>query len=413
MIRRFSLYGFLKNQQYYEPFLVLYLLDLGLSFTWIGVLIGFREVLINLFEVPSGVVADLWGRRRSMVLGWVAYIVSFVIFAMTPRGTPGLVMLFGAMVFFSIGEAFRTGTHKAMIFTWLRLEGRTAEKTKVYGYTRSWSKAGSAVSVLIAGTLVFVSGNYRYIWWLCLLPYVVNAINLATYPKNLEGEMQSDEFSVGAVVRELFRSLRLILRDRPLRGLFAESLGFDGLFKTTKDYLQPIIKHAALALPLFLALTDEKRVAVLVSATYLVIHVLAFSASRSAHRVQGWAGGDTAGARHVWLANALAFGALFALLALGYPTVAIVAFLVIHLLQNIWRPLMLSRYDEFTPPERQATVLSVDSQSKSAFTMIVAPLIGFSVDHLGLWPIGALGVVVSLAGWAWSQRRIQPAGGEA
>jgi hypothetical protein len=82
MLTRFSLYGFLKNQKYYEPFIILAFRDKGLSF-------------------------------------------------------------------FVIGEAFRTGTHKAMIFDWLESEGRTKELTKVYGFTRSWSQMGSAMSVIV------------------------------------------------------------------------------------------------------------------------------------------------------------------------------------------------------------------------------------------------------------------------
>ena len=136
MLFRFSLYGFLKNQRYYEPFLILAFRQKGLSFFLIGILIGFREVCINLFEIPSGAIADLYGRRRSMILSFYAYIVAFVAFGWSRS----LIVLFGAMFFYALGDAFRTGTHKAMIFDWLRLGGRSHEKTKVYGYTRSWSK---------------------------------------------------------------------------------------------------------------------------------------------------------------------------------------------------------------------------------------------------------------------------------
>ena len=54
MLFRFSLYGFLKNQRYFEPFLVLIFLEKGLSFFLIGLLIGFREVVVDLLEIPSG-----------------------------------------------------------------------------------------------------------------------------------------------------------------------------------------------------------------------------------------------------------------------------------------------------------------------------------------------------------------------
>ncbi|MDE0330630.1 MAG: MFS transporter, partial [Nitrospinae bacterium] len=78
MMFRFSLYGFLKNQTYFEPFLILAFLEKDLSFFQIGILIGFREVCINIFEIPSGAVADLYGRRRSMIFSFLAYIASFL-----------------------------------------------------------------------------------------------------------------------------------------------------------------------------------------------------------------------------------------------------------------------------------------------------------------------------------------------
>ena len=146
MLFRFSLYGFLKNQRYFEPFLVLVFLDKGLGYFAIGLLISFREIIVNALEIPSGAVADVWGRRKAMVLSFAAYILSFALFGLAE----GIGLLFAAMALFAVGEAFRTGTHKAMIFTWLRLEGRTDDRTRVYGYTRSWSKYGSALSVIVA-----------------------------------------------------------------------------------------------------------------------------------------------------------------------------------------------------------------------------------------------------------------------
>jgi MFS family permease len=82
MIRRLSLYGFLKNQRYFEPFLILILLDRGLDYFTIGLLISCREFAVNLLEIPSGVIADLWGRRRAMIASFIAYIASFVIFGL-------------------------------------------------------------------------------------------------------------------------------------------------------------------------------------------------------------------------------------------------------------------------------------------------------------------------------------------
>ena len=126
MLFRFSLYGFLKNQRYYDPFLYLVFIEKGLSYFEIGILIGFREICTNLFEIPSGAVADLYGRRRAMIFSFCAYIVSFAIFA----ESTSLFLLFAAMFFFGLGDAFRSGTHKAIIFDWLRQQGRSDEKNE-------------------------------------------------------------------------------------------------------------------------------------------------------------------------------------------------------------------------------------------------------------------------------------------
>ncbi len=80
MIGRFSLYGFLKNQQYYDYFLILAFRQMGLSYFAIGILVAFREIMINLMEIPTGGVADLCGRRGSMIFSFVSYIISFAIF---------------------------------------------------------------------------------------------------------------------------------------------------------------------------------------------------------------------------------------------------------------------------------------------------------------------------------------------
>jgi len=166
MIFRFSLYGFLKNQRYFEPFLFLAFLEKGLDFTDIGLLIAVRELTTNLLEIPSGAVADVISRRFSMILSFGAYIVAFT----TLGYASDMNLLYLGMLFFGVGEAFRSGTHKAMIFAWLRSQDREDERVKIYGYTRSWSKYGSAVSVALAAPIVLFTDSYEWIFLAAIVP---------------------------------------------------------------------------------------------------------------------------------------------------------------------------------------------------------------------------------------------------
>ena len=393
MLFRFSLYGFLKNQRYYDAFLILAFREKGLTFFQIGLLIGFREVCTNLFEIPSGAVADLYGRRRAMIFSFVAYIASFATFAMSES----LFLLFGGMFFFGLGDAFRSGTHKAMIFDWLRLQGRSDEKTKIYGYTRSWSQMGSAVSVLIAGALVFYRGNFTDIFWFSIVPYAFNIVNFFGYPAALDGDRKS-EFSLKAVVALLGKALKLSVQFPPLRRLVFEGMGFEGMFKASKDYLQPILKQTAIALPLLLMLDESKRAALLVAGVYFVLYFLSSFASRNSHKVTDWQGSDEGAARVMWWVNLGLYALLIPVLWFNtYPAI-IVLFIGLAILQNFWRPGLISRFNAQSTPEMSATVLSIEAQSKSLATIVLAPSLGWLVDRVGsFWPVGVVGALIAVA----------------
>ena len=393
MLFRFSLYGFLKNQRYYENFLYLAFLDKGLSYFEIGILIGFREVCTNLFEIPSGAIADLYGRRRAMIFSFFAYIASFVIFAVSKSLFP----LFAAMFFYGLGDAFRSGTHKAMIFDWLRLQGRSDEKTKIYGFTRSWSQMGSAVSVLIAGALVFYSGNFVDIFWFSIIPYAMNIVNFFGYPAQLDGDRQS-EFSVKAVARMLGSALKQSVQFPPLRRLVFEGMGFEGMYKASKDYLQPILKQTVIALPLLLVLDESKRTALLVAGVYFILYFLSSFASRNSHQVSNWRGGDEGAARFMWWVDLALFALLIPALWFSWYPAIIVLFVGLAILQNFWRPGLISRFNAQSTPEMSATILSIEAQSKSLATIILAPLLGLLVDSVGNFsPVGIVGTCIAVA----------------
>lgn len=395
MIFRFSLYGFLKNQQYYEPFLLLALVEKGLSFTEIGLLIGFREVCINVMEIPTGAIADVAGRRRCMIFSFLAYIASFLVFGLVNQ----IWALVAAMLLFSIGEAFRTGTHKAMIFDWLTRQGRADEKTKIYGYTRSWSKLGSAVGAVIAAALVFVTGKFSIVFLYCVVPYLLNIINFMTYPSYLDAT-NGQKASVGGVLRTLYHALTESIRSRPLRRLLVESMGFEGTFRVCKDYLQAMIKAAALALPLMASYHVNQRTAVLAAPIFLALYLAGSWASRHAHVLADRAGSQEKAAAWLWWCYLVVFAVIAVTNGFGLQSAAIPAFVLLAVIQNFWRPMLISRFADHADPTKQATVLSIESQSKCLFAAVVAPLLGLAVDHMPVemkfLPVGMVGLAVAV-----------------
>jgi len=403
MIKRFSLYGFLKNQRYFEIVFLLFITDqqygLGFSYTQFGLLIAFRELCVILLEIPSGTIADLFGRRRSMIISFVSYITAFAVFGFSQY----YWHLFIAMFFFAIGEAFRTGTHKAMIFTWLRNRGRIDEKTKVYGYTRSWSKIGSALSVILSVVIVFSLQKYHYVFLFAAIPYVIGLINFLSYPAELEGQPDTG-VGIREVCVHLWECLRNALTLRRLRRLIVESMSFEGVYKAVESYLQPVVMGMALLIPIFIGLSDIRRGILMIGIVYVVLYLAAAYASRKSHRLSDLTGGEEKGSRLLWKVVFALYIALIPLLFFEYYYVAIIGFVALALIQNLWRPMLISRFDHFASETHGATILSIESQAKSFSTMIVAPLIGVAVDFISsrqgpggdFWPVAAIAAALAL-----------------
>ncbi len=374
---RFAAYGFLKNLRFFEPFLILFFRQQRLSFLEIGTLFSIRAISTNILEIPSGLLADLRGRKICMVASMLAYLASFIIFYLGS----GFYLFAAAMIFFAGGEAFRTGTHKALILEHLRREELLDLRVDYYGSTRAASQLGSALNSLLAAGLVFWRGNYRVVFLAALFPYFLNLINLATYPASLDrgvGERGGRE-----TLKEFFSIFR---RSSARRALLNSSV-FDALFKVGKEYLQPVLKSLALGLPLFLVFSGPRRVALLVGGVYFLIYLSTSWASRNAGRLSRGLGSPG------WALNLTFFGGAAFLAAAGgfsqsgLPMLSAVFFLMLFVLQNARRPVNVAYLSEKISHRTMASGLSAESQIKTLLIAVLAPAAGFLADR---WGVGGM-----------------------
>jgi len=376
---KFSAYGFLKNLKLFEPFLILFLLEKNLSFTLIGTLYAYREIMTNLLEVPTGILADALGRRRTMVQSFLAYIISFLIFYYA--SAYWLLML--GMTFFAFGEAFRGGTHKAMIFAYLKMNGWQDQKVDYYGYTRSWSQNGSAVSALIAAGIVFVSGRYDIIFLISILPYILNLFLMLSYPHELDGEIHKrGDIKESFVI--IWQNFKITFKGPGALRATTNVCIYDGFYNAIKDFLQPIIKNLALALPLVAFMQEKQRSAILVGIVYFCIYLMTSQASR---RSGAFAARFTTLTTPLNLTMLTGFGlGIMCGLAhlIGYNLTAIILFMGIFIIQNLRSPMSVTYVSDTVPCEILATSLSVRSLVTAFYTAVMAFVIGVLADHLGL-----------------------------
>ncbi len=381
MFYRFSLYGFLKNLRFFEPFMVLFFRAQGFSFFEIGMLYAIRDLSTNFLEIPTGVYADMFGRRKSMVMAFSSYIVSFAIFYLFPSF--GFYAL--AMIFFAFGEAFRSGTHKALILEYLRLNDMEDVKVEYYGHTRSASQLGSAVSSLIAAALVFYAGDYHYIFLASIVPYVLDLLNLATYPKELDGEirkMKHGEWKNHA--KSTFKEFFFIFTDLKAMKVLLNSSSFSSFFKVSKEYLQPILKMFALSLPIFIAMDSTRRTSLVVGIVYFVIYLMTSWAARNSYKLSRKFKNLPSAVNITYFIGAILIMITGFALKVHLQVLSILFLLILYVLQNFRRPMNVSLVSERISHRTMASGLSVESQMTTVLMAVFAPLLGALADKLGV-----------------------------
>ena len=380
MFYKFAAYGFLKNLRLFEPFILLFFKAAGLSYTEIGILYAIKEVSIYILEIPTGVYADAFGRRRSMLMSMVSYIIAFFIFF----SFSSFWLFAVAMVLYALGDAYRTGTHKAMILEYLKIRNISHKKVEYYGATRSYSQLGSATNALLAGLVVFYTGNYRDIFIITILPYIFNFINLATYPKMLDGEIRKSAGKIGEQFKKTLADFRLMFKDKIVLKAVVNSSLFSASHEATKDYLQAVLQTFALSLPILLFLSGDKRTAVVVGIVYFFIYLMTAYASRNSYKIVKRVGnlGRAINAT-------LVLGALIIILAgvfyhINWLIISIVLFLLIYVLHNIRRPMNVGYIADRIKSRVMASGLSVESQIKTFIAAGLSILMGYLADALGV-----------------------------
>lgn len=390
-VRKFGFYGLLKNLRFFEPFLLLFFLENGLTFIEIGFLYSIREGIIYIFEIPSGVFADRFGKKNELMICFIMYIFSFIGFFFAHD----FLMLAIAMVFFGFGEALRSGTHKAMIMEYLDVNNIKSRKSKVYGFTRSYSNIGSTISSIVGIALVLLTPNIRYLFLFAIVPYIADTFLIMSYPNYLNTK-QETKFSFRSFMMENFYSVVYVFKNKQLANNIIESSGFTAIYKTVKDYIQPLLIALGVVV-IFgnLSMSDNEKI--YLGVIYAIAEFTSVFVSLNAYRLENKFNPK----RILQLTWYIASLTLIIMGIWSTNLVIIVfAFILFYVFQNIRKPFMVEKIGDASHSTKRASVLSIESQITSLFVFIFAPILGLIADRFGigimLVSIGAFMVIIGV-----------------
>ena len=383
--RKFCAYGFLKNLRFFDAFLILFLLDKGMSYTQIGTLYAVREIITNLFEIPSGLIADNYGRKKSLAGALLIFTLSFLIFWLSNNFWFYLL----GFVIFGMADAFRSGSHKGMMMDYLKLNNWMDFKSEYYGHTRSWSQRGSALSSLIAGLLVLIDGNYQNIFIYSVIPYGINFILILSYPSDIDKAINHKQKEDKSLIKS-FYSLYKVMKQKSVFKLVSTSAFHTAYLKALKDYIQAIMLAIALLIPNFIDLDQDRQNGLIIGVLYFIIYLLTAYASQYSAFIQQKAPSNFV---KKTLFLGLAFGVVCGIFYVSEMWIgAFIAFTLIYIIENVRKPILTSFVADHVPNELLTSVYSSQSQIRTLFSAGIAFIFGISAD---IWGIGLSLIIVS------------------
>lgn len=153
--RRFVWFRVLFNSRFYYPVLAILFIDMGLSAAEYT-LLNFAWALVIVFaEVPSGALADRYGRRPLVVAAGACMVVEMLVLCLAPLHGGLVLFLFclANRILSGLAEALASGADQALAYDALDDEDRSGEWPRVLAAVMRWQSVGMVVAMLLGSAV--------------------------------------------------------------------------------------------------------------------------------------------------------------------------------------------------------------------------------------------------------------------
>ena len=224
MLLRYYVYSFLKSLLFFLPIVVVFFKNSNLNYSQIFLLETLGAIGAVFFEVPTGVIADYFGKKKSLMAGMLVLILSNAIFY---SGSGFLIFAIGQLIW-ALGDTLLSGADTALLYDVLHDDDKINFK-KYQGTSRFIGLTGISVSSLIGAYIASYSMRITFMctaiaFSMCL--FIIGSI------KNITEE-QRPNVSYTLIITD---SVKLIKTNNWLLWLFL----YTGIFGATFNIIKPL-----------------------------------------------------------------------------------------------------------------------------------------------------------------------------
>jgi len=353
---------------------VLYLTYKGMSLLEIGLLEGIYHVTSMIFEIPSGAIADLLGRKKTIVAGQLCMSLACICMLFA-NGFWGFALSFFLQAF---SANLNSGSEEALLYDSMKLCGMEDRFLKVRGRVNMLVEIAQAIAVVAGGILA----EYSYEWCygacaaIALLGFVT-ALFFTETPMEDGNVQRQEKMSMGRRLKEHFRvSIGILRDDKRIRNIVlyyaAIFTSYTMLFFYSQQY--------------FYDMGLNKIQISFIMAVIGGVSCLGALCSEKLYERLG---------KGVVTICAVVITVGIATYSLDSLPVAVLALILASFCNALLYPIQSVSLNQLIPSEQRATLISVDSMAFSVGMALLFPAVGALADGYGLAMVfGGLGLLL-------------------
>ena len=352
----------------YMPVVVLFYESNGLKMMDIMVLQAIYSVMIVVLEIPSGYMADVWGRKKTILTGAVLGAAGFMIYGVS-YGFMGFLI---AEIVLGMGQSLVSGADSAMLYDSLLEKKRAKQYSRYEGRISSLGNLAEAAAALLSILLVTVSLRTPYYGQIIVACIAIPAAMTLREPAQHKKLVNRDFREILDISHFAIIGNKLLRRNI----LFSAFIGCATL--TMAWFAQKFFEHNHI---------DKVWFGLLWAALNITVAFASFFAYRTEMLL---------GPRRTIILISLAIPLAYIGLSFSGLVPGLIILFLFYLVRGYATPVLKDYINRVTSSEIRATVLSVRNFFIRVIFSVAGPLIGWVNDVYDLPAALLLGGIIFL-----------------
>ena len=372
-VRKLSLMNFFLHLFFLSPVAVFFFKQRGLNYFQILALESVLVLFIVLFELPTGIFADKYGRKKSIVIGTLFLGLEPLIYLFADN----FLWFATAFALAGIGITFHSGSIEALIYDHLKSKNKENQMKKAIGSFGSASLIAMVIAPIIGS---FIAKDLIIPQFIFLILMTIGAMFISFFISLfIKDTKQKKVIEVNAfsLVKD---GVKLIRKNKSLLRIVLLSV-FASPFLFTLNYLyQPYLMNSGVNTALF-------------GVIFAIGLLFAALLQKFAYKVEEVLGMK----RAVFFATILP-GIFYVIMAFAFhPVWAILLFVFVRAIMGLKEPLFSDYKNLHIPSRNRATVLSLISILASLYLIGMRLVIGRLADINLSYSFLFMGIVIIIA----------------